>query len=354
MGRGLYENEPIFKEKVDECSRLLEPLIDVDLRKIIYPTEVGTQKAAEQLTRTSITQPALFVVEYALAFLWKSWSIEPAAMIGHSIGEYVAACLSGVFTLKHALELVAARGRLMQSMPSGAMLAVSLTEKEMSGRIGKDVTISTINTGSQCVVSGTREAIKNLETHLMSEGIVCKQLRTSHAFHSPMMDPILDTFKDTVRKARPQTPEIPFVSNVTGTWITNAEATDPQYWAMHLRQTVRFADGLKTLLQSPGLSGQVAGDVVSYKPDEIKVVGEHRLNIGIAEEMVHLNQLERKLEKRLAIKGIKNYEGLEETLDQLCTSYIYNYFIGSDMDAKSGQIYTKQELKKEFGNIIEV
>jgi acyl transferase domain-containing protein len=248
MARDLYRIEPTFREQVDRCAELLQPQLGFDLRRVLYPPQKQTEKAAEQLQQTAITQPALFVIEYALARLWMEWGVRPRAMIGHSIGEYVAACLAGVFSLDAALELVATRGRLMQELPGGAMLSVPLSEPEVQALLTTDLYLAAVNEHSMCVVSGSTAAIEQLATQLTGQGLECRRLHTSHAFHSGMMEPILEPFMAAVQKVDCKPPQIPFVSNVTGTWITAAEAMSPVYWASHIRQAVRFADGLETLL----------------------------------------------------------------------------------------------------------
>ncbi|PYM12138.1 MAG: polyketide synthase [Verrucomicrobia bacterium] len=249
MGRELFETEPAFREPVDRCCEILRNHLDADLRTVLYPGAEKAEEAAQQLTQTLITQPALFVIEYALAQLWISWGIRPNAMIGHSIGEYVAACLAGVCSLEDALALVAARGRLVQKQPAGAMLAIRLPEPEVKSLLGRRLSLAAVNAPSLCVASGPFDAIEALEKKLEDRGTVCRRLQTSHAFHSEMMDPVLHLFTTKVKKARLSPPQIPYLSNVTGKWITAQEATDPNYWAAHLRQTVRFADGLSELLQ---------------------------------------------------------------------------------------------------------
>jgi acyl transferase domain-containing protein len=247
MGRELYESQQVFREQVDYCAEKLKPHVNFDLRSLLYPANEAS--ASENLTRTANAQPALFVIEYALAKLWMSWGIEPAAMIGHSIGEYVAACLAGVFSLDAALTLVAARGRMMQQMPPGAMLAVRLPETEVQTLLGKTLSLSSVNGAALCVVSGKIEAVNELRLRLTQKNVACTLLHTSHAFHSPMMEPAVEPFARFVSALARKTPNIPFISNVTGTWITNEDAVDPAYWARHLRQTVRFAAGLGELLQ---------------------------------------------------------------------------------------------------------
>ncbi|MCG8366961.1 MAG: type I polyketide synthase, partial [Pseudanabaenales cyanobacterium] len=198
MGRELYQTEPIFQEQVDRCCELLKSHLNVDLRTILYPSEEQAEAAAQQLKQTNLTQPALFVVEYALAQLWIAWGISPQAMIGHSIGEYVAACLSGVFSLEDALALVAARGRLMQQIPAGAMLAAPLSEQALESLLDKKLSLAANNGPTSCVVSGSTEAIDQFQEVLTQQGVECRRLYTSHAFHSQMMDSILEPFKEQV------------------------------------------------------------------------------------------------------------------------------------------------------------
>lgn len=251
MTRGLYDSEPVFRASVDRCAVALEPILDLDIRAIMFPDTSARDEAAETLRQTAYTQPALFVVEYSLAMLWQSWGLHPEALVGHSIGEYVAACLSGVFTLEDALSLVAARGRLMQGLPTGSMLAVPLTEAELDPYLDDRTCVGVINSESMCVVSGEIEAVARFARTLEEEGVQSRPVQTSHAFHSPMMEPILDAFRDEVAKAQPREPQTPLVSNRTGTWMTAEQAVDPDYWAQHLRHTVRFHDCLTTLLEDP-------------------------------------------------------------------------------------------------------
>ncbi|WP_340688450.1 SDR family NAD(P)-dependent oxidoreductase [Amycolatopsis coloradensis] len=246
MGAELYDAEPVFAAAVDECLRLLESELP-ELRDLIF--RPGGEQA---LRETRVTQPALFVVEYALARLWLSWGVRPAAMIGHSVGEYVAATVAGVFTLPDALNLVATRGRLMQSMPAGAMLAVQLDEESVASRLPDTLAIAGVNGPGTCVVAGPSDAVAEFAATLKSSGVQCRELVTSHAFHSPMMDPILAEFTAAVTAVTRTAPTRPFLSNVTGDWITDAQATDPAYWASHLRQAVRFGDCVKNLFARGG------------------------------------------------------------------------------------------------------
>jgi acyl transferase domain-containing protein len=247
MALELYQHEPIFREYVDKCAEILKPHLNLDLKSVLYPSAEQVAEASAQLEQTAIAQPALFVIEYALAQLWMAWGLRPVAMIGHSIGEYVAACLADVFSLEDALVLVAVRGQLMQSLPSGAMLSVPLPETEIKKLLNQELSLAAHNAPSQCVVSGTIDAITVLENQLTAQGVECIRLHTSHAFHSAMMEPILASFTAHVKKMRLNPPQIPYLSNVSGTWITAAEATEPDYWARHMRFTVRFTEGLQTL-----------------------------------------------------------------------------------------------------------
>ncbi|MCL6754534.1 SDR family NAD(P)-dependent oxidoreductase [Nostoc sp. CCCryo 231-06] len=246
MAQDLYQNEAIFRQECDRCCELLKPHLSIDLRSCLYPTTV--EKVTDQLRQTAITQPALFVIEYALAKLWMSWGVQPAAMIGHSIGEYVAAYFAGVFSLEDALLLVATRGRLMQQLPPGAMLSVNLSAQEVQSYLGDGLSLAASNGAALSVVSGTVAAVEQLEHQLNQQGIEYRRLHTSHAFHSQMMDAIAEPFTIAVKKVNLNSPQIPFISNVTGTWITPTQATDPNYWTQHLRQRVRFFEGINELL----------------------------------------------------------------------------------------------------------
>ena len=250
MGADLYRTELVFKQEIDRCTEILLPSLGIDLRQVLYPAADKARDAEDLLTQTRITQPALFAIEFALATLWMSWGIKPAALIGHSIGEYVAACLAGVFTLEDALALVAQRGQLMQSMPPGIMLAVSMPEDELKKILPATLSLATVNGPSQCVVSGPAEEIESFSTALTAQRKAATVLHTSHAFHSVMMDPILQPFAERVSRVKMGEPKIPFMSNLTGTWILARDARDPQYWAKHLRHAVRFGDGVKEALNS--------------------------------------------------------------------------------------------------------
>ena len=277
MAWELYQVEPIFREQVDRCCSLLKPLLSIELRDVLYPDKGNSKsktdlvssnagfdlrkmlarakgqadEATQKLNQTFLAQPILFVIEYALAKLWNSWGIHPQAMLGYSIGEYVAACLAGVLSLEEALTLVARRAQLIQELPGGAMLAVPLSEPEVHPLLGEKLFLSATNGPSLSVISGTAEAVDELAQQLTERGLACCRLQASHAFHSKMMEPIAQSFTELVKTFNLQPPKIPYLSNVTGTWITADQVTDPSYWTQHLCQPVRFAEGIAQLLQEP-------------------------------------------------------------------------------------------------------
>lgn len=274
MGRDLYGEEPVYRQAIDDCLSLLRPFLDTDLRQFIFPKENNVEQATEALKRPSLNLPAIFMTEYALAQLWLSWGIEPAAMTGHSMGEYTAACLAGVLSLKDALFIVTLRGKLFETLPKGGMVSVPISEADLQPILGDGLSIAVINNPELCVVSGEVGAIKKLEAVLADREIEYRRVRIDVAAHSPMLDPILDEFGRELAKIQFNPPTKPFISNVTGTWITPAEATDPHYWVGHLRHTVRFADGLRTLMGEPNRlflevgPGQTLNSLVRMHPDK--------------------------------------------------------------------------------------
>jgi acyl transferase domain-containing protein len=251
MASGLYRTEPTFRGYVDLCCESLRKYIGNDLREIIYAAADRSEEAAVELRQTSLAQPALFTIEYALAKLWTEWGIVPQAMIGHSIGEYVAACLSGVLSLQDALMLVAERGRLMQLLPPGSMSAVSLPESQLTPLLRPSLSIAAVNEPGMCVVSGPSPDVQDFERELESMQIRYQRLHTSHAFHSAMMEGMLEDFQTRLSEIQLNAPTIPYVSNLTGNWVSAAETTSPSYWCLHLRQKVRFHDGLSNILKLP-------------------------------------------------------------------------------------------------------
>jgi amino acid adenylation domain-containing protein len=250
MGRTLYQTEPVYRKQIDECAEILRPILDLDLRTLLL-AEPDDEASAEALMETRLAQPALFITELAMATLWMEWGVVPKAMAGHSLGEFVAAVMAHVMSREDGLRLVAARGRLMQQMERGAMLSVRLGEEPISALIGKRLSLAALNSPSLSVVSGPIDAIEELEKQFERESVGNKRLRTSHAFHSAMMDPMLDAFEDEVRSTTLHAPSIPYVSGVTGTWITAEDAAASSYWRNHCRMPVRFGDAVALLLDVP-------------------------------------------------------------------------------------------------------
>ncbi|MDV2116214.1 SDR family NAD(P)-dependent oxidoreductase [Alcaligenes faecalis] len=272
MGRSLYEQYEVYRATVDECCQLLGQDLGLDLRPWMCGDADQTEQADELLAQTQFTQPALFVMEYALARLLMSWGIVPQALIGHSIGEYAAACLAGVFSLPDALHIVALRGRLLQRLPSGAMLAVGLSEAALLKEMPAACDIAAINSHDLCVLSGPVEAIDAANEQLQARSVVTRRLHVSHAFHSAMVEPMLDDFAQALAGITLSRPSIPFISNLSGTWIRPDEAQDPAYWLRHVRATVRFQDGMATLLEQAGRvllevgPGQTLSALVRHHP----------------------------------------------------------------------------------------
>ncbi len=249
MGQGLYDSEPAYRAAVDECLRLLTGIIDYDLKPLLFPaTPAERDAAASALERPSRTLPALFVTQYAQARLWQAWGVEPEALVGHSMGENTAACLAGVFSLKDALGLVALRGRLFERVPAGGMLSVALDEQSLAPYLLPDLSIAAVNAPGSIVVSGPVASLAELERTLVAREIGCQRVRIDVAAHSSMLEPILGEFGAYLRSIPLAAPRLPFLSNLTGTWIDAADATSPDYWVRHLRHTVRFADCAATLL----------------------------------------------------------------------------------------------------------
>jgi len=243
MGRDLYQQESVFRQHIERCADILKPLMADDLLGLLYPAD-NSEEAKHRLMSTIAAQPAIFSVEYALAHLWMSWGIRPTAMIGHSIGEFVAAVIAGVFSLEDALGVVAARGRLMQALPGGAMLAVRLPEAEVLPLLTPTLSLAAINGPALCVVAGPFAAVDQFEKSLAARDIVTRRLHTSHAFHSAMVEPVVEPLRRQLQTVQLSAPQIPYVSCVTGDWIRPEQAVSPDYWAQHAREPVRFADGI--------------------------------------------------------------------------------------------------------------
>ena len=251
MGAHLYAVEPVYRAEIDRCFAFMKAEYGVDLAPLVFPLLDEAEQATRELERPSLALPALFSTQLALAKLLMSWGIKPQAMIGHSMGEYTAACLAGVFSVENALALVTVRGRLFERLAEGGMLSVPLAAEELRPMLPPELSIAAVNAPELCVASGPVKAIETLERALATQEIDCRRIHINVAAHSAMLEPILQEFGAFVRRISLSAPKMPFVSNVTGTWITDADATDPSYWVRHLRQTVRFADGVGELLADP-------------------------------------------------------------------------------------------------------
>jgi acyl transferase domain-containing protein len=254
LGRGLLEAEPLFRREIEACAETLRPLLGLDPMRLFAPP-AGTDAEAEELLESiAISMPVLFALEQSLGRLWMSWGVKPKALLGHSLGEYAAACLAGVFSREDGLRIMAARGALLAQLPPGAMLSVPLTEEETAPLLSiEGLWLATINGPRTAVLSGAPEAIEEAERRLAAEGRPGRRVRARGAYHSGMIAPLQEAFRAEVAKVRLAAPALPFLSNVTGTWIRVDQATDPGYWAEHLRRPVRFADGLTELLRDSGI-----------------------------------------------------------------------------------------------------
>jgi acyl transferase domain-containing protein/thioesterase domain-containing protein len=251
-GRELL-GQPAFRRAVDECFRLMPADAPHDLRTRMFDCDASDAVAVTTLERPSYALPALFTIEYALAKLWESWGVKPAAVIGHSAGEYAAACIAGVMSLEDALSVVVVRGRLFEEVPLGAMLSVDLPEAQLRETMaGLDLDIAAINARDLCIASGPLQSISRLEKSLAEQGIEGRRLHINVAAHSRLLDGVLDAFRTHVSRIALKPPAIPFVSNLTGTWADAQTLVDPEYWVKHLRNPVRFSDGVRTLLEQPG------------------------------------------------------------------------------------------------------
>jgi len=247
MGLNLYRDEPLFRAVVDDCCEYLKPHLGRDLRELLYPASGDEKTAQISLQDTFFTQPSIFVIEYALARFWQSLGIEPATMAGHSIGEFVAATLAGVWELEDALRIIALRGRLMQNLPPGSMMAVSSSADLIARILPTTLQIASNNAPNLCVVSGPKADVAQFQKQLEAENIVCRHLHASHAFHSAMMDPMVEPLREAVARIQLRPPARPFVSTVTGRPITAPQTTDPAYWAHHARATVEFSKAIQSL-----------------------------------------------------------------------------------------------------------
>ncbi|WP_158592173.1 type I polyketide synthase [Noviherbaspirillum sedimenti] len=249
MARGLYGQEPAFRASLDECAALFRRKMGLDLAGLIYPDAARAEENAVILQKPKNFFAALFAVEYSLAKLWMSWGVQPAALIGHSLGEYTAACIAGVFSLEDAVSLICCRGALFEKIEKGGMLSVTLPAEEVQQLLIEGVSIATINDPGRCTVAGRNEPIQAFERILEARQIEYRKLLIDTAGHSPMVDPILQEFGQFLATIKFGRPVIPFISNMSGDWADPAEIATATYWKNHLRQTVRFSDGVATLLK---------------------------------------------------------------------------------------------------------
>ncbi|MEA5581858.1 MupA/Atu3671 family FMN-dependent luciferase-like monooxygenase [Nodularia harveyana UHCC-0300] len=250
MGKQLYDTQPVFRQTLDNCDQILRPYLEKPLLEILYPPTQNKAEIQSPINETAYSQPALFALEYSLYKLWQSWGIKPAAVIGHSVGEYVAACVAGVFSLEDGLKLIAQRAKLMQSLPAGgSMVAVLADETQVRQAIAPytDVAIAAINAPESLVISGKQASLAAIVAVLAKQGIATSSLKVSHAFHSPLVEPILDKFGDRLREITYKAPQIPLISNVTGKVYPPGKTPDIAYWQNHTRAPVRFKDGINTL-----------------------------------------------------------------------------------------------------------
>jgi len=253
MGRQLYETQPTFRKTLDRCAEILQPHLDKPLLEILYPSDLDPEKASFYLEQTAYTQPALFALEYALAELWRSWGIEPSVVIGHSVGEYVAATVAGALSLEDGLTLIAKRGQLMQSLPKeGAMAAVFASENRVKAAIQSyetEVSIAAINSPENIVISGKATAIAQIIVHLTTAGIEVRPLKVSHAFHSPLMEPILDSLEQAANQVSYQPLQIPLVTNLKGKMLPVGETIDAHYWRDQAEKPVQFFASIQSLIE---------------------------------------------------------------------------------------------------------
>lgn len=248
MGRELYDSERVFRDAVDRCAECLMDHLQFDIRTVIYPGADSKALAEQQINETRVTQPAIFTVEYALASLWLSWGIKPTLLIGHSVGEYVAAVLAEALSLEDALWVLAGRAKMMQDLPPGSMLAVRKGASELEPILPAGIAVAAINSPRLTTLSGPTQLVQNFQETLEASGIVCRPLATSHAFHSAMMDPILEPFTELAAQVKQKKPNLPWISTVTGTWMSDTVANDASYWAGQLRHSVRFYQAIETAI----------------------------------------------------------------------------------------------------------
>lgn len=312
MCKDLYLKEQSFRGKVDECLEIAHLYFEGDLRSVLFSEQGDHSGSTSNINDTQYAQPLLFIIEYSMAHLLMNWGVRPDYMIGHSIGEYVAACVSGVFTLHDALRLVVRRGELMSKAKRGSMLSINASEEQIKPLLDETekIDLAVINSATSLVVSGEKTDIDKFEKRILSQGYTCKKLHTSHAFHSYMMDEILDAFEQELSMVDINEPEIPFISNISGEILTYEEIRKPSYWSRHLRRTVHFLKGVETLQQKgravfielgPGRS------LSNYVDDTISLNEEYHVVNTVRQPKQKVNDQKYLIEKvgRLWLNGIK-------------------------------------------------
>ena len=251
MGRDLYTKNDVFRTYLDRCAEILKPVMNLDIRDLLFPDEGEEEQASVQLKNTVNTQPVIFSIEYSLARYWMDMGVKPVAVLGHSLGEFTAACIAGVFDLETGLKLVAKRGSIMQELEPGSMLAVMLPPDEVEEYLNPRLSIAGINTPTSCIVSGDHEAVEELKQIFEEKDVYTRVLATSHAFHSHMMDPVLESFREFASSMEYKNPEIPIISTVRGDWASAEEVVSPDYWVENIRKPVKFAEGVEKLFDKP-------------------------------------------------------------------------------------------------------
>lgn len=358
MAKGLYENEGLFAEVLDNCLELIKIHSGIEFRDVLFPNEITQDQ--NKINETQYAQPLIFAIEYSLTKLLDSWGITPKAMIGHSLGEYVAACISGVISLEDGIKLIVKRAELMQKAERGLMLSVGISLSKLKLLISNELSVAAINGPNNCVVSGNEVHIKSFSDELNSKGISNFILNTSHAYHSSLMEPILDEFSEIVKTVKITTPKISYISNLTGTWITPDELKDPLYWVKHLRNTVRFSEGVENLLSKKH------DVIIEVGPGNslTKLVKQH---IGLNDKIYTVNTLRHPLEKKpdsthltnaigeLWLFGVdinwKSYYKTEQRNKISLPTYSFNrisYWFDKDLSEIQSNLSTHQFTKKQL------
>ena len=249
MGRDLYKNEPIFRREVDICAHIVEPIIGFDVRAILYPEAEGYDESLIRIKEITVSEIGIFIMSYALAKYWMALGVKPACMIGHGIGELVAATISGVFTLEDALLLVAKRSMLIQELPGGSMMAVRMEAEQLAKRIDKALNIGAINSSDFCVVSGQTDLVETLQLQLELDDIACRPMNSTHALHSKMMTPAIKPVEEILESINLKPHNTPIISTVLGRLLKPEDSTNPTYWSKHFCQTVQFDASISLLLR---------------------------------------------------------------------------------------------------------